>query len=64
MFLYGMAKEKRLSTKDVARILGVHELTVLRWIKIGILPDRRLPNTRKHWFLASDLQPQIQTESK
>jgi hypothetical protein len=56
-----MQENEILSLKDVMRISRVHRVTVLRWIKVGILPDRRLPGTKKHWFLQSDLLPKIAT---
>lgn len=48
--------------KQAAKLCGVKPLTIHRWVKAGILPDRRLPGTHKHRFLATDLvrEPQQQ----
>ena len=31
-----------MTTKDIAKYLGVHEMTVYRWLKKGILPGFKL----------------------
>lgn len=32
-----------MTTKEVSEKLGVHQMTVYRWIKEGLLPARYLP---------------------
>lgn len=49
-------------TAEVARALGVHRQTVLRWIASGTIPRRclsRAPGTQKWRIKASELWPEI-----
>lgn len=44
-----------MTVEQAARHMQVHPQTIRFWARNGILPDRRLPRTRKFWFLADDL---------
>lgn len=45
---------KRLTAKQAAELAGVHPLTILNWVRRGVIPDRRLLGARRHWFYESD----------
>ncbi len=51
---------KTLTVKQAARVRKVNPQTIHRWLKSGVLPDRRLPGTRKHAILSSDLFPSVE----
>ena len=36
------ARTQIMTTKEVAKYLGVHEMTVYRWLKKGILPGFKI----------------------
>ena len=44
-----------MTVKQVAKLYGVHPVTIHRWLLLGKLRSRRIPGTRKHVFLESDL---------
>src|SRR5690242_608891 len=43
-----------LSDTSVARLLGIHKRTLLRWLQDGLIdhPDGRLAKNRRAWTLA------------
>lgn len=45
-----------LTVRETARLLGVHENTVRNWARTGALPEARIPGSRFHRFLASDVE--------
>jgi len=46
---------RRLTVKQAAKLARVHPVTVRRWLLTGVLPDRRIPGTKKHIILESDI---------
>ena len=36
------ARSQIMTTKEVARYLGVHEMTVYRWLKKGVIPGFKI----------------------
>lgn len=40
-----------------AKLINRHPITVLAWIRKGIIPERRPTGTRKHIIHESDLAP-------
>jgi excisionase family DNA binding protein len=46
--------ERPLSAKELAPILGLHVVTILRWAKEGRIPCRRL-SARKIVFLSTEV---------
>lgn len=42
---------------DAAGIARVSRRTIMRWLKVGILPDRRPNGVYRHIIWASDLEP-------
>ena len=38
-----------MTTKEIAKYLGVHEMTVYRWLKKGILPGFKIGDTYMVW---------------
>jgi excisionase family DNA binding protein len=37
--MYIVSNMKTYSTGEVARIAGIHKLTVLRWLRSGVIPE-------------------------
>lgn len=50
--------ESLLSAKDVAKLLGVHPVTLLRWAREGRIPHHRL-SARKIVFVPSEVSAWI-----
>lgn len=50
-----MSTDYLLTTDEAARVLGVHVVTVRRWIESGRLPASRHPGTRSYRIRSSDL---------
>lgn len=46
---------KYLTLKEAAKLARVSRATMYRWLAKGIIPDRRMPGTRKALVLATDL---------
>ena len=44
-----------LTLKEAAKRARVSRATLYRWLALGIIPDRRIPGTRKALILATDL---------
>jgi excisionase family DNA binding protein len=42
----------KLSTFDVARLLGVSRVTILNWIKQGVMPTPAMVGTKRTWTTA------------
>lgn len=51
-----------LSASDLAPILGIHPVTLLRWAREGRVPHRRL-GPRKVIFVASDINKWLLSDS-
>lgn len=51
-----------LTVPEVARLLRVNCDTVRRWVRTGLLPDRRIPGARKILIWQCDLERLLQTE--
>lgn len=54
--------EKPLSAQELAPILGLHPVTLLRWAREDRIPHRKL-SVRKIVFLPSDIQRWLATDS-
>lgn len=52
-----------LTVEQAALMMQVHPNTIRFWARNGILPDRRLPKTRRFWFYQSDFVKQPETQA-
>ena len=46
----------KLTQKEAASRLGISEATLIDWKKKGLIPYHQLPNTRRVFFLKSELK--------
>jgi len=46
---------RKYTLKQAAQARRVHVKTIYRWLKLGIIPDRRPPGARKIIILHDDL---------
>tara|TARA_R110000868_G_scaffold367803_1_gene630806 strand:- start:389 stop:553 length:165 start_codon:yes stop_codon:yes gene_type:complete len=46
---------RTLTVAKAAKLIKRHPITVLAWIRKGIIPERRPPGTRKHIIHEADL---------
>ncbi len=53
---------RKLTLQQAARRMLVHPQTIRLWMRRGIIPDRRLPGTRKLWFYPDDLDRPFTSE--
>jgi len=55
---YTLANMRTFTVPQAAKLRRVHPVTIRLWLAKGKLPDRRVPGTKKHIILESDLFPQ------
>lgn len=53
---------RRLTVKQAAKLARVHPITIHRWLALGVLPDRRIPGTKKHIIHDTDITNPQPTE--
>ncbi len=56
---YKRRMPKLYTVKQVAKMKGVHPITIYHWLARGILPDRRLPGTKRHEWPLEDFMPEM-----
>ena len=47
--------EKHLSQKEACELLQISQTTIIEWKKRGLIPYHQIPNTRKIYYLKSEL---------
>lgn len=45
---------RKLNVKQAAKLAMVHPQTIRFWARNGIVPDRRIPGTKRMWFYETD----------
>lgn len=47
--------EVRLNQKEASSYLGISQTTIIDWKKRGLIPFHQIPNTRKIYYIKSEL---------
>lgn len=47
--------ERHLSQKEACELLQISQTTIIEWKKRGLIPYHQIPNTRKIYYLKSEL---------
>ena len=47
--------EKQLNQKEASEYLQISQTTIIDWKKRGLIPYHQIPNTRKIYYLKSEL---------
>lgn len=49
-------EKEKLSQKEASKFLGVSQPTIINWKKKKFIPFHQIPNTRKIYYLRSELK--------
>ncbi|MFY0654479.1 MAG: helix-turn-helix domain-containing protein [Cyclobacteriaceae bacterium] len=60
----GESKDEILSQGEASKFLGISQPTIIDWKKRGLIPFHQVPNTRRVFYLKSELLQKSQSTQK